>query len=72
MKKIENRHVLPSNCRYFDKTFTEMFFEESCITHICVALCSFVLEAMKTKIQKDKKKYLKIIRNHVFYEAETL
>ena len=27
MGKIEKWHLLPSHCRYFDKTFIEMFLE---------------------------------------------
>ena len=34
MGKIAKWHLLPSHCRYFDKTFTEMFLEKSWIRHI--------------------------------------
>ena len=79
MGKIVERHLLPSNCRYFDKTFIETFFEKSCISHIFLIHCSFVLVAMGTIMQKKKKKkkngkrkYLNdLLRNHMLNEAET-
>ena len=60
MGKIEKQNLLPSNCRYFDKTFIEMIFKKSCFSHIFLAHCLFVLVSMETIIQKNgKRKYLK-------------
>ena len=63
MGNIEKRKFLPSNCRYFDKTFIEMILEKFCFSHIFLAYCSFVLVAMETIMQKKngKIKFLKII-----------
>ena len=52
--------LLPSNCRYFDKTFIETFPEKSCISHIFLAHFSFLLVAMETIVQKNGiRKYFK-------------
>ena len=75
MGKIEKWHLLSSNCRYFDKTFIEMFLEESCFSHIFLVHCSFVLVAIETIMQENgNRKYLKnyLLRNYVLCEAETL
>ena len=72
--------------RYFDKTFIEMFFNKSCISHIFLVHCSSVLVVIKTimhhKAKKKninakknrKKKILKtyLVRSHMLFEAETL
>ena len=55
MGKIEKRNLLPSNCRYFDKTFIEMILEKSCVRHICLAHSSFVPVTMETIMQKMEK-----------------
>ena len=34
MGKIEKWHLLPSHCRYVDKTFIEMFLKKSSISFI--------------------------------------
>ena len=75
MGKIEKQNLLPSNCRYFDKTIIEMIIEKSFFCHIFVTHCLFVLVAMETVMQKNgKRKNLKkyLLRNHTLYEAETL
>ena len=56
MGKIEKQHLLPSNYRYIDKSFIEMFPEKFCISHIYLAHCSVALVAMETIMQKKKKK----------------
>ena len=56
MGKIEKRNLLPSNCRYFDKTFIGMILEMSCFSHIILAHCSFVQVAMVTIMQKKMEK----------------
>ena len=58
MGKLEKRYLLLSNCKYFDKTGTEMFHKKSCPTHIILALCSFVLFVMETI---NAKKWIKKI-----------
>ena len=40
MGKIEKWYLLPSHCRYFNKSFIEMFLEKSSIS--CVCFGSFV------------------------------
>ena len=72
MLKIEKRHSLPSLCIYFDKTFTEMFLEQSSISQIIYAHCSFSLFAMEIKLQKNK--YLKdiLLKNNMLHGAEAL
>ena len=60
MGKIEKWHFLPSHCKYFDKTFTEIFLEYSSISHIIFAHSSVSLVAMETKTQnKNIEKILK-------------
>ena len=55
--KIEKKmHLLPSNCRYFDKTFIEMFLVKSCFSHIYLAYCSFVLVATETMMRDNGKR----------------
>ena len=50
----------------------EMFFEKSCITHIFLAHCSFVLVAIETIMQKKwKKKILKKISPQKSYALFT-
>ena len=55
------RHLLTSNYRYFDKTFTKIFLEKACITYVFLAHCLFSLVAMKTKMQTNMKKNIKNI-----------
>ena len=48
--KNENWHLLLSHCRYFDKSFAEMFLEKSSTKPInCVHTAEFILVAMATK-----------------------
>ena len=35
MGRVEKWHLLPSHCRYFNKTFIEMFTEKSSISRVC-------------------------------------
>ena len=35
MGRIEKCHLLSSHCRYFNKTFIEMFLEKSSISYVC-------------------------------------
>ena len=75
MGKIEKQCLLPSHFRYFDKTFIEMFLEKSCISHIFLAHCSFVLVAMEIIMQKHGKRKIEknyLLRNHMLCEAKTL
>ena len=73
MGKIEKRNLLPSNCRYCEKTFKEIILEKSSFSHIFLAHCSFVLVAMETIMQKNGK-YLKnyLFRDHTLYVTESL
>ena len=54
--KIEKRHLLPSLCRYFDKTFTEMFLEKTSISFMFFGPLLILMVAMETKQEKKKKK----------------
>ena len=67
MGKIEKRHLLPSNCRSFDKTLMEIFLEKSCITNIFLALYSFVLVVMETIMQKMEKENVKKLSPWIRY-----
>ena len=52
---IEKWHLLPSHCRYFNKTFIEMIFLISLLLAVCVLVhYSYLLVAMETKMQKNK------------------
>ena len=47
--KNENWHLLLYQCRYFDKTFTEMFLEWSSTKHNFCPNLSFLLVVMATE-----------------------
>ena len=74
MGKIEKRHLLPRNCRYFDKTFIEMFLEKSFISHIYGLLLVCIGCHENHKEKKKGKKLLKkyyLLRDHMVSVAET-
>ena len=58
MGRIGKLHVLQNHCRYFNKTFIEMFLEKSSINHVYLARCSYLFVEMETKMQKLKNKKL--------------
>ena len=54
---IEKWYLLPSHCRYFYKTFTEILFLGSLLSALCVLThCSYL--QWKPKCQKLKKIYI--------------
>ena len=56
IRKVENGIYNQEIADICDKTFIEMFLENSCINHIFLAHCSFVLVAMGAVMQKVEKK----------------
>ena len=60
--KIENLHLLLCHCRYFDKTFTDMFLVNIYKPHEIFASCTIWLVTMATKCLHIE---IKILKNHL-------
>lgn len=68
--KIEKRHLMPNNCRCFDKTLIEKFLVKSCIIHIILAHCLCVLISMETITKKWKQKIIKNSPSETIYSMK--
>ena len=70
--KSENWDFLLSHCRYYDKSFTEMFVEWSSTKPIILVKTSIWLVSMASEMLNLRKKYLKnqLLRSYKRYKAE--
>ena len=74
MGKIEKRHLLPGNCRYFDKTFLELVLEKSNMSHIFLLIAFFIDCHGNYNAKNGKRKYLKnyLLTNYKLCVADIL